>query len=105
MYCALSWLTGVLARVIFLVAVSVALVAPTARAVRAQVPKTVKIIVPFPAGGSADILGRVLAEQIGKANGPTMVIENRPGRGTRWKHHRDHLQLLRHQSAGAQGRL
>jgi tripartite-type tricarboxylate transporter receptor subunit TctC len=81
MYCALSWLTGVLARVIFLVAVSIALVAPTAHAVRAQVPKTVKIIVPFPAGGSADILGRVLAEQIGKANGPTMVIENRPGAG------------------------
>jgi tripartite-type tricarboxylate transporter receptor subunit TctC len=29
-----------------------------------------------------DVLGRVLAEEIGRAHGPTMVIENRPGAGT-----------------------
>lgn len=48
----------------------------------AQTAKTIKIVVPFTPGGSADILARLLAEQIGRTNGPTMVIENRPGAGT-----------------------
>ena len=47
----------------------------------AQPARTMRIVVPFPAGGSADILARLLGEQINKANGPTVVIENRPGGG------------------------
>jgi tripartite-type tricarboxylate transporter receptor subunit TctC len=50
-------------------------------AVAQQAARTIRIVVPFPAGGSADILARLLGEQINKANGPTMVIENRPGGG------------------------
>ena len=46
-----------------------------------QAPRTIKIVVPFPAGGSADILARLLGEQVGKAQGPTVLIENRPGAG------------------------
>jgi len=46
-----------------------------------QTTRTIRIVVPFPAGGSADILARLLGEQISKANGPTVVIENRPGGG------------------------
>jgi tripartite-type tricarboxylate transporter receptor subunit TctC len=46
-----------------------------------QGARTIRVYVPFPAGGSADILARVLGEQIGKANGPNVVIENRPGGG------------------------
>jgi tripartite-type tricarboxylate transporter receptor subunit TctC len=38
--------------------------------------------VPYPAGGVADTLARLLAEQIGRAQGPTVMIENRPGAGT-----------------------
>jgi tripartite-type tricarboxylate transporter receptor subunit TctC len=75
------WLIGLLARAILPLAAAIAFVAPAAQAVRAQTPKTVKIIVPFPAGGSADVLARVLGDQIGKASGPSMVIENRPGAG------------------------
>jgi tripartite-type tricarboxylate transporter receptor subunit TctC len=41
--------------------------------------KTVRIVVPNAAGGPADVLARLLAEQIGRAQGPTMIIENRPG--------------------------
>jgi tripartite-type tricarboxylate transporter receptor subunit TctC len=42
--------------------------------------KTVRIVVPFPAGGPADVLARLLAEQIGRAQvRTTMVIEDRPG--------------------------
>jgi len=41
--------------------------------------KTIRLVVPNPAGGPADILARLLADQIGRAQGPTMVIDNRPG--------------------------
>src|SRR5262249_28473771 len=46
-----------------------------------QAGRTIRIVVPFPPGGSTDILARLLGEQIGKVNGPTVVIENRPGGG------------------------
>jgi len=46
-----------------------------------QTTRTVRIIVPFPPGGSADILTRLLGEQLNRATGPTVVIENRPGGG------------------------
>src|SRR5450432_1513975 len=43
---------------------------------------TIKIINPYPPGGTADIIARVLAEQIGRTQGVTMLVENRPGGGT-----------------------
>src|SRR6516162_8509220 len=46
-----------------------------------QTTGTIKIVVPFPAGGAVDTLARLLAEEVGRA-GPTMVIENRPGAGS-----------------------
>jgi len=42
----------------------------------------VKIVMPAPAGGAGDIVARILAEQVGRAQGLTLVIENRPGAGT-----------------------
>src|SRR5262245_30050787 len=41
--------------------------------------RTVKIIVGFPPGGVNDALARILAEEVGRARGPNIVIENRPG--------------------------
>jgi tripartite-type tricarboxylate transporter receptor subunit TctC len=46
---------------------------------RAQITGAIKIIVPVPPGGSPDILARLLADQIGRAHGLTIVVENRPG--------------------------
>jgi len=43
--------------------------------------RTIRIVVPFPAGGSADILARILGEHIAKNQGPSVVVENRPGGG------------------------
>src|SRR5258708_1427156 len=40
-----------------------------------------KIVAPFPAGGSVDVLSRLLGEQIGKMHGVTVLVENRPGAG------------------------
>jgi tripartite-type tricarboxylate transporter receptor subunit TctC len=44
-------------------------------------PRTIKVLVPFPPGGSADILARLLGDQVGKAQGVTILTENRPGAG------------------------
>jgi tripartite-type tricarboxylate transporter receptor subunit TctC len=44
--------------------------------------RQVRMVVPFPPGGTADILARILGEQIGKTGGPTILVENRPGGGT-----------------------
>ena len=47
-----------------------------------QAARTVKIVVPYPPGSGPDILSRLMGEQIGRAQGPTVVVENRPGGGT-----------------------
>ena len=49
------------------------------RGARSQAARTVKFVVPFPAGGGADLLTRVLAQQVGATAGVTTVVENRPG--------------------------
>jgi tripartite-type tricarboxylate transporter receptor subunit TctC len=41
-----------------------------------------KIVVPFAPGGAPDVVARVLGEEIGRAQGATVVIENRPGAGS-----------------------
>jgi tripartite-type tricarboxylate transporter receptor subunit TctC len=44
--------------------------------------KTIKVIVPYPAGGTTDLLGRMIAEQLRSALSATVVVENKPGAGT-----------------------
>ena len=41
--------------------------------------KTVRMIIPFPPGGTLDTLGRTLAAKLGEQLGQTFVVENRPG--------------------------
>jgi len=43
--------------------------------------KTIRMIVPFPAGGSTDIVGRVVAQKLQERLGQTVVVENRAGAG------------------------
>lgn len=43
--------------------------------------KPVTIIVPFSAGGTADIFGRMLANGLQQKYGTTFIVENRPGAG------------------------
>src|SRR3954470_6156384 len=44
--------------------------------------RTIKMIVPYPAGGTTDLLGRLVAEQLKNGLGATVVVENKPGAGT-----------------------
>jgi tripartite-type tricarboxylate transporter receptor subunit TctC len=44
--------------------------------------KTIRIVVPYTPGSGPDILARLVAEEVGRQNGPTMVVEDHPGAGT-----------------------
>ena len=43
--------------------------------------RPIKIVVPFGAGATADIIARVLGDLMGKELGTTFIIENKPGAG------------------------
>jgi tripartite-type tricarboxylate transporter receptor subunit TctC len=58
-----------------------AAMAPTASSAQGYPNRPVRLVVPFPAGGPADALGRVLADQLNKMWGQPVIIENRGGAG------------------------
>jgi tripartite-type tricarboxylate transporter receptor subunit TctC len=76
----LTWLTGTAAG---LVALNIVLATLSGHGAWAQTMRTIKIVVPVPPGGGMDFLTRLLAEQIGRTQGLTIVVESRPGAGGR----------------------
>lgn len=43
--------------------------------------KTVTIVVPFPAGGTTDVLARAVANKLSPAIGQAVIVDNKPGAG------------------------
>jgi tripartite-type tricarboxylate transporter receptor subunit TctC len=44
--------------------------------------RPIRLIVPFPAGGATDIMGRILTKAVEARLGKPLIIENKPGAGT-----------------------
>src|SRR5579862_1778392 len=64
-----------------LAALAFAALLPAVAAAQAWPARTVKMIVPFPAGGATDVVARLLGQKLGEAWGQSVVIENRSGAG------------------------
>src|SRR5213078_5248740 len=77
MWLAVFWRAGAFAAACLLGA------AAQAQSVADKYPdRAIRIIVPYPPGGSVDVLGRVIAQRMQENWGQTVIVENRPGAGT-----------------------
>jgi tripartite-type tricarboxylate transporter receptor subunit TctC len=61
------------------VLLAAALLAPLAARAQEFPSRPVKIIVPFPAGGTADVMPRIVGDWLSKKWGQPVVVENKPG--------------------------
>src|SRR5213593_4444922 len=41
--------------------------------------KPVTMVIPFPPGGTLDVVGRMLAQKLGEQLGQTVIVDNKPG--------------------------
>ena len=64
-----------------LACVFVSLLSPSAAWSQAWPSKTVKIVVPYPAGGGTDVMARFLAQKFSEMWGQPVVVENKGGAG------------------------
>jgi tripartite-type tricarboxylate transporter receptor subunit TctC len=65
----------------FLLASAVVAMQGTARAQSQWPTRPIRMVIGYPPGGSTDVAGRLLAEQLGRRLGQQVVVENRAGAG------------------------
>lgn len=65
----------------FLRAILAAMALGLAGAAQAQAypAKSVRMVIPFPPGGTLDTVGRMLAQKLGEQTGQSFIVDNRPG--------------------------
>ncbi|MBO1114556.1 tripartite tricarboxylate transporter substrate binding protein [Bordetella petrii] len=72
-----------LCRLIAPIASCMLLAAPAGQAAAQDFPvRSITLVVPYPAGGSADILARAIGQKLGEKLGQPVVVENKGGAGT-----------------------
>ena len=60
----------------------VALAAGAPAHAQAYPNRTIRLIVPFPAGGVLDVMGRLIAQNLSASLGQQVIVDNRPGAGS-----------------------
>jgi tripartite-type tricarboxylate transporter receptor subunit TctC len=68
-------------KVLGTIGLAVLLIAVAEREAGSQ-SKIIRIVVPYTPASGPDILSRLMSDEIGRENGPNIVVENRPGAGT-----------------------
>jgi len=79
MTASLSRRRRLLATLPLLAAAPLLITAPAAAAADAWPERPVRMVVPFPAGGGADVAARLFGEKLARELGQPVVIDNRPG--------------------------
>ena len=62
-------------------ALGAAVLAPGWAAAQARIDRPVRIVVPYPPGGTSDLLARTIAVRLGERLGQPVIIENKAGAG------------------------
>lgn len=65
-----------------LLAAAAALLAASAAHAQQYPSRTIRFVVPFPAGGGVDIVARALGEKLSPRLGQPIIVDNKPGAGT-----------------------
>jgi tripartite-type tricarboxylate transporter receptor subunit TctC len=65
-----------------IVAVAVMLLVLFGYSVASKPTRSIKVVIPFPASGAADVVARILADEVSRTQGVSIVIENHPGAGS-----------------------